>query len=289
MSETSTALITVSQLPVIEENLRALKESWEQRAAEAETMICTEDTVQDLKAIRAAMRKEFEEADTQRKAAKTNYLAPWNRVEGTFKECVTEAFAKADASLKGKISAFENELKDRCKAELEAYYNELCAMDHIDFLSFEDAMRASGIKISLTDAKKSTPRQAMDQIGKFVSAVALGMDQIQTMDDAPAIMAEYKKCLDVGRAVSVVQERKRREQAEKEAAEARKAAQEAEAAAVAKVDAAAPAMPIAAPQAAPAPQEETTFPEFTFKVFNCTRTQLLKIRDYLRQEGIQYA
>ena len=48
-----TALITVSQLPVIQEELRALKERWELKAADAASMVCTEDTVQDLKKIRA--------------------------------------------------------------------------------------------------------------------------------------------------------------------------------------------------------------------------------------------
>ena len=287
MSE-ATALITIAQLPVIEEQLRALKESWEQRAADAAAMVCTEETVQDLKKIRADMRKEFEEADTQRKAAKLKYMAPWNSVEATFKECVTEAFKRADTSLKDTISAFEDEIKAKCRADLEAYYKELCALDHIDFLTFDEAMKASGIKISLTDAKKATPRQAMDQLGKFVSGIAIGMEQISQMDDSAAIMAEYKKCLDVGRAVSVVQERKRREQAEKEAAEARKAAKEAEAAAVAKVDAAAPARPVAPPQAAPAPKEDKIFPEFTFTVYNARRSQLIKLRDFMKQEGINY-
>lgn len=287
MSE-STALITISQLPVIEEQLRALKESWELRAADAANMVCTEDTVQDLKKIRADMRKEFEEADKQRKAAKLKYMDPWNRVEATFKECVTDAYKRADTSLKDTISAFEDEIKAKCRVDLEAYYKELCALDHIDFLTFDEAMKASGIKISLTDAKKATPRQAMDQLGKFVSGIAIGMEQISQMDDSAAIMAEYKKCLDVGRAVSVVQERKRREQAEKEAAEARKAAKEAEAAAVAKVQAAVPVKPAAAPQAVKTQPPEQIFPQFTFTVFNCTRSQLLEIRDYLKQKGIQY-
>ena len=75
---------------------------------------------------------------------------------------------------------------------------------------------------------------------------------------------------------------------EQKAAEARKAAQEAEAAAVEKVQAAAPTKAVAAPQAVKAQPQEQTFPQFTFTVFNCTRSQLLEIRDYLRQKGIQY-
>ena len=93
----STELIVISQLPVIEEQLKALKERWEAKAAEAASMVCTEDTVQALKSTRAEMRKEFEEADTQRKAVKARYMEPWDKVEATFKDCVKDAFTRADA------------------------------------------------------------------------------------------------------------------------------------------------------------------------------------------------
>ena len=66
-AEKPTALITVTSLPEIQENLRALRERWEQKAADAAAMVCTEETVQAIKKMRADMRKEYEEADRQRK------------------------------------------------------------------------------------------------------------------------------------------------------------------------------------------------------------------------------
>ena len=45
-------LIVVKQLPVIVEHLRTLKERWEQRALDAEAMVCTEETIQAVKAFR---------------------------------------------------------------------------------------------------------------------------------------------------------------------------------------------------------------------------------------------
>lgn len=280
------ALITIHQLPVIEQQLRSLRESWEQRAKEAAAMVCTEETVQDLKKIRADMRKEYTAADEQRKAAKKKYMEPWEAVEKLFKECVDDSFKLADNSLKDTISGFENEIKAKCEADLRDYFAELITFESIDFLSYEQAMKLGNIKISMADAKKTTPRQLRDALANVVSRVAIGIEQIQKMDDAPAIMAEYKTCFDVGKAVSVVQDRKRREQEEAAAAEARKAAQEAQAVAIAKVEAAAPQpAPLAIPQTV---TQEKVFPEFTFTVFNCTRSQLLKLRDYLKQEGIQY-
>lgn len=284
----STALITISQLPVIQEELRALKERWEQKATDAATMVCTEDTVQDLKKIRADMRKEFEEADTQRKAAKAQYMAPWDTIEATFKECVKDAFTRADSSLRGTIDGFQNELKKQCEHQLREFFAELIETENIDFLTFDQAMSLGKIKISMADAKRSTPRQAQDALAAVVANIAVGVDQISRMDDAPAIMAEFKTCFDVGKAVSVVQSRRKREQEEKEAAEARKRAQDAQAAAVAKVQAAAPAKAVTAPQMDRTAIDDPVFPQFTFTVYGAHKSQLIKIRDFLKQEGLRY-
>ena len=223
-------------------------------------------------------------------------------IEATFKECVKDAYTKADNSLKGTISGFENELKKQCEWALREYFAELIEAENIDFLNFEKAMELGKIKISMAEAKRSTPRQAQDALAAVVSNIAVGMEQISQMDDAPAIMAEFKQCFDVGRSVATVQARRKREQEEAEAAEARKRAQEAQAAAVAKVQAAAPAKAVAAPemsetvQSSPTlqpvpftvPAEDPVFPEFTFTVYGARKSQLVQIRDFLKQEGIRY-
>ena len=292
MNENETALIVIETLPQIADNLKALKESWEQRAKDAAAMVCTEDTVQSLKTMRADTTKEFKAADAQRIAVKKRYMEPWDAIEATFKECVKDAYTRADKALKDQIDAFDSELKASCEADLRDYYNELIMTAQLDCLPFEKAMEIGKIKISLTDAKKTTPRQLQDKLSAVVAKVSTDIDLIHQMDDSALIMVEYKKSFDVGQAVGTVQARKRQEQAEKEAAERRKAAQEAQAAAVAKVEAAAPtrAVPLEAAQpvqqAAKSPDD--VFPEFTFTVYGATRAQLLKLRDFMKQEGIQY-
>lgn len=277
------SLIVVSQLPEIQENLRQLRDSWEQRAADAASMICTEETVQSLKDMRAEMRKEFQAADSVRKAAKEKYLAPWNAVEATFKECVKDAFTRADESLKSTINGFEMELKQKCYDDLKIWYTELIQAEHIDFLTLDQAMALAGVKTGLDDAKRNTPRRLQDAVANVVSKIALNLEDISKMDDAPEIMAEFKLCLDLGRAVANVQGRKRLVQAEKEAAEARRTAQEREKAAEEKVMAVAP--PVAQPKAQAA---DRVFEKYTFTVYNCTRSQLIRVRDFLKQEGINY-
>lgn len=279
--EEETALITVTSLPQIQENLRALRERWEKKAADAATLICTEETVQTVKTIRAEMRKEFDEADAQRKAAKARYLAPWEEVERTYKECVSDAFKRADGALKGKIEAFETELKDRCKENLREYFDELCAVHGVDFLSLDTAMNIGKLKIGMADATAKTPRRIMDGLSEVVAKVAVGMDQVMAMDDAPEIMAEYKTSFDVGHAVACVQGRKKLIQQEQERAEARRSAQERREAAAEKVAALMPPAPAEDPQ-------EPVFEAITFTIKNVTRSQAIKVREFLKQEGISY-
>lgn len=286
--KTSTALIAVTRLPEIKENLRSLRERWEQKAQDAAGLVCTDESVQSVKTMRAEMRKEFDEADRQRKEAKDRYMAAWNDVESVWKECVADPFKKADSAFKSEIDAFENQLKEELREKLNAYYDELCAAEKIDFVPFDRALLKSGIKIGLADAKAKTPRKLQDALSGFVSQIALDVERISSMDDAAEIMAFYRVSLDFGEAISRAQQLKQSIQREKEAAERRKAEMERQAEAVKKVEAAATvAAPV--PVAASAPvQDEKVYPVFKFTVYNCTRTQLIKVRDYLKQEGIQY-
>lgn len=288
MADMNSSLITVTKLPVIEEELRQLKESWDQKAKDAAALVCTEETVQELKALRTEMRKEFDLADSQRKQAKAQYLAPWDAVEATFKECVKDAFTQADTALKSQIASFEGVLKEECRQKLEKHFDELCVMECIDFLTFEQAMVLGKIKIGLDDAKRNTPTKLYDQIAEVVAKIADAMDQIRKMENADEIMAEFKSCLDAGKAVSTVQERHRKIAAEREAAEARKAAQERFKAAEDKVQAALPPSEENAPVAAQEDNDPVLFEKYPFVVYNARKSQLIKIREYMKQEGIEY-
>lgn len=281
--ETSAELITIRQLPIIQQELQAVKARWEKIAEDAKSLVCTEETVQTLKAMRAEMRKEYTEVDDQRKAVKAKFMEPWDAVESAFRSCIKDAFTEADESLKGTIGAFEDELKAKCRQDLQEYFDELCAMEKIDFLTLDQAMTIGKVKISLADAKRSDPRKLKDAVAAVVCGIAENLDRIREMDDRAEIMAEYKTCLDLGKAVAKVQGWKRKVQEEKEAAERREAEREREAEQIAKVEAVAPPEETSAPE-----PEEKVWPVFRFTVFNCTRKQLIGIREYLKQEGIEY-
>lgn len=279
----TTALIEVRQLPIIAERLREVKDQVEAAVAEATSLICTDDTVQAVKGRRAELRKQFDELEAQRKAVKQAVLAPYNDFEAVYKECISEPFKRADGALKSTIDDFEAELKARCREDLERYHAELCAVHNVDFLTLDQALKLGGLKINLADAKAMTPRKLQDALSLVVAGVAEGVAQISRMDNAPEIMAEYKTTFSVGAAVAAVQDRARRVQEEQNAAEARRIAQERMEAAEAKTHAVVSLMP-----AERATEPEAVFPRVNFTLLNVTRTQAVKVRDFLKQEGISY-
>lgn len=270
-------LIRLIQLPVIEERLRDLKEATEHRVVEAMSLVVSDETLTAVKNVRAELNRDFTEYENQRKAVKAAIMAPYDSFEEVYRECVTEPFHRADADLKGKIDATEQEIKQRCEDGLREYFAELCEAEHLDFLRFEQ----TGVRVDLTSAKQKTPKKLREQLAAFVADVSRSADLIATMDDADEIMVEFKRTLNAPEAIGAVQERHRRMEAERAAQEARKAAQEREQAAVEKVEAAAPPEPVAPPAE----------PE---KVYQCvftvrgTMRQLKALKEFMDQEGIRY-
>ena len=267
-------LIVVKQLPVIEEQLRTLKDRWERRALDAESMVCTEETIQAVKAFRAEIRKEFDEVEALRKEAKQAVMEPYNRFEAVYKECVTTAFHRADSACSGKVLEVEQDLKRRCEEGLRDYFAELCSVHHLDWLEYEQA----GIKIDMASAKAKTPKKLLEQLAAFVAGVAESVDRINILEDAAEIMVEYQRTLDTAGAICTVKERRQCIEAQKTAQEARKAEQEREADSVRRVEALAPPVVVEVP-------EPIVKCVFTVKT---TKHKLRKLKEFLNMEGMQY-
>lgn len=277
-------LIRVVQLPVIEEQLRAMKEQVDQKVADALSLVCTDETLSTVKEVRASLNKDFKALEEQRKAVKKAVMGPYEAFEKVYKECVSDAFNHADYELKCKIADVENAIKGACEEEMRTYFSELAAAEHVEWLKYEWA----GVKVDMASARQKSHAKLREQIAAFVVRVSQDVTTISGMEDAEEIMAEYRQCLDLGRALGIVQERHQRIEDERRAAEERKAAQEAQKAAVEKVDAAAPPTAFEPPVAAPVAQQEEE------KVYKCsftvraTKTQLRKLKEFMMQEGIRY-
>lgn len=277
----SEELIRVVSLPVIEEHLRSMKAVVDKQVNDALALVCTEDTVLTVKGVRSDLNKQFQALEEQRKAVKKAVLGPYEQFEAVYKECVSEGFKRADAALKGKIDDVESEMKKRCEDSLREYFAELCAAEHVEWLTYDRA----GIKVDMAAAKAKTPKKLREQLVNFVAEVAKGVNLIADMDDAEEIMVEFKKSLDAAQAITTVKDRHRRMEEEKAFRESRQEIRQRESEAAAKVEAVAPPA-VQAPVEAKAEDEKIYKCTFTVRA---TKPQLRKLKEFLNQEGIEYA
>lgn len=281
-----TALIKVVQLPIIAEQLHTLKDKWEQYAADAQSMVSNEDTIQAVKKFRADINREFEQMEALRKAVKETVMRPYNDFESVYKECVTEPKEAAEKELKIKVSETEESIKKQCEDGLREYFAELCAAHRLEWLKYEQA----DIRIDMASAKSKTPKKLREQLVQFVVRVAESVERINALDNADEIMVEFQRTLDASVAIFTVQERHRRieeQRLEKEAREADKTAQEA---ADQKVEESYQKYfkPPTAAIKMPYEEDDEIIPRCTFTAVNATRSQLRKLKEFLNMEGIKY-
>lgn len=268
-------IMRVSQLPIIEEHLKTVKEAVEKRVSEAKSLACTPDTLTSVKAVRADLNKEFDKLEEQRKAVKSAVMKPYDDFESVYKSCVSNAYKSAIGELGQKIRDTEDGIKADCREQLESYFAELVALENLSWLTFDQL----GIEISLTEAKQKTHKKLMDRIKEAVSDIAECVKALGRMEYSTEIMVEYKNTLNLPLSVSLVAERHKAMEREQVEAEARREAVEAQERAVERVDAIAPPVQVSA--------EQTEILRTTFTVTG-TREQLKKLKNFLIMEGIKY-
>lgn len=81
---TKLQVITLKQLPIIEEHLQLVKADVETRTKNAMQLVCTEETRGDVKKIRTELGKEFASMEEQRKRVKEAIMEPYNQFEAVY-------------------------------------------------------------------------------------------------------------------------------------------------------------------------------------------------------------
>lgn len=284
-------LITVEQLPIIRERLELMRDTIQKNVDTALSLAVTEDTIKEVKAVRARLKKDYEKLEKARIEVKKQILSPYEQFEAIYKKCITSVYSPADEKLRRKINEVEDGLKKAKQLEVEGYFKEYCSSKNIDFLSF----RQTGIAINLTCSKKSLKTQAK----AFVDQVADDLAFISSQENEAEILVEYKKSLNAVQAMTIVTnrhkalaaEQKRLQQAQQYAAEQAVAVQKVEQAVKEKIPAQMPPAPVVTPLSAP---KTVPVQEHSEKIFKTTFTvrgtkaQLLSLRRFLLEGGYDF-
>ena len=192
-------LISVKQIPIIEEQLKSVSAEIDKKVENATNLICNEETVKTIKEVRAELNKELKEFETKRKEVKEQVLKPYNDFEDIYKQYISDKFRNADVILKGGIEVVENELKLKKEKEVIDYFEEYKLANDIDFITYEQAK----INVTLSASMKSLKEQAKEFIDKVLDDLKL----IETQEHKTEILVEYKQTLNVSNSITIVNNR----------------------------------------------------------------------------------
>lgn len=281
--EALTPMLICTQPPVISENLLDLNT----RVSAITTMLSTlppePENLPQVKKARADLRRYFDSLEEQRKAVKAAVMAPYNDAEARYKRLVSDPINNADKLCKDFVDGVEASMKRQCEEGLREYFSELCAVNHVEFLKFEQA----GIVVDMASARQKTPKKLREQLSQFVSRVSSDVDSISEMEDADEIIMEYKQTLNLSDAIGIVLDRHRRLQQQRDESISRASAKASELEAVHNVDAIAPPVPVQPPK-----EERRYTISFTLHPTQAQmkklRPFLIELKDFLIQEGIEY-
>lgn len=271
-------VMSIAQLPIIHEQLAIIKNEVSEKVATALSLVCTEETVAEVKALRATLNGEFKEWEEKRKEVKTAIMQPYEDFEAAYKDCISNVYKQADATLKERINSVEGELKAAKEAEVRAYFDELCIYAGIDFVSFEKA----NISVTLSVSNKKLREQAK----AFVDHICEDLILIKSQEYKDEILYEYKQSLNVSNAVTKVVNRHKALDAEKERAAELAEKETSQVAATKRVDEALAEEAFTAP-AVIAPVEEGKIYTTTFTVKG-TKTKLKVLKEFLDNGGYEY-
>lgn len=293
-------VITLKQLPIIEEHLQLVKSDVETRTRNAMQLVCTEETRKDVKSIRTELSKEFAEMENQRKRVKEAIMEPYNQFESVYKECISDPYKKADAELKKRIDEVESGLKSDKEKAIRDYFSELCKANNLPWLRFEQM----NLKIGLSTSVNGTKTALTSTVLRISNEVL----ELSRYENAAELMVEYKKSLNMALALSTIRARQEQIELQKQYEAQRRAALEQQRAAEEKVQQAVAEAQETQQSAAEPPIEEVTAPteetpteapvavqeqaqptiyEVKFAVRG-TIAQLKKLKQFIMQEGMSY-
>ncbi len=161
-------------------------------------LVFTEDTLKEAKTEKAEVNKMKNKVADYRRQIVNKYNEPLQKfIDGA--KATETILADTYNTINNQVNFYEQELKEQKLEELKAYFEELCVKEKIDFIDFVQA----NINVTLSASMKSLKVKVDEFISKILDDIKLINSQ-QYVDE---MMIEYKKDLNVSRAITEVNNR----------------------------------------------------------------------------------
>lgn len=188
----------ITGIQKIEDNIKEVKKFAIDLANYYDLKEFTEEDTKVAKKEMAEINKFKEKVSRFRIDIDKKWKEPLETFTNTAKE--TELVLKNTYDkIKEQIAIYEDKQKAEKEEEVKSYFTELCEAENIDFVNYEQ----TNINVTLSASMKSLKEQAK----KFVDKVVDDINLINSTQFVDEIMIEYKKDLNVSRAITEVNNR----------------------------------------------------------------------------------
>lgn len=286
---------------IIQWNFLELKKEIAETVQGYETSVYTDDTMKQAKADRAKLRKFVDALETKRKEIKKKYLVPYEQFERQEQELVA-LVQKAIDSIDGQVKSYEERLRAEKTDKIREFYEDNI-YDMGPYLPFDRVMKPEYANASTS--MKSIREEILAQIQKVSEGIAI-LNSVES-PYAADMKEVFLRTYDLGAAMAEqnrleAAERKRREyeadrlrrQAEKEAREKEEARRLIAAGRQSKPETG--DQPVVRQMEPSGMEKEVLSVEDTaaevpqildFRVY-VTREQMIKLRQFLKDNGIRF-
>ena len=265
-------IMKIEQMPIVFEQLEKIGALIEKSTKDLDKLECTEENKQEVKKRRTEINNTLKVLEDRRKEIKNSLLEPYNVFNEKYEnECKTK-LETASNLLKDKIDTLENQQLAEKESELREFAEQHIISNNIqDIIKYEDI----GLNITLSASIKSLKEQILYKINKVVSDMKL-IEMEQFRDE---IFVEYlKNNFDFVESKIIVNERHRQLEELKKQQENIQEKEQEEEKIVEKVE------EIVAPKEI---IEDTEVITVQFTITD-TKTKIIKLREYLKENEIHY-
>lgn len=189
-----------------------------------EGMIVNEDNVQEYKKMRARYNSLDKALSDERIKIKKEIMEKYDDFHEQFKDTLGEELKRKDILSKA-INEYEDQVREDNFKMAKDYWEEFSVANGIGFVTYEQAELPYGLNV--------TKSQVAKHCEVVLGTINEKLNMISMMPDSDRILEEFKKDLDLNRAIEkikeenrIIEEAKRREEEEKARMERLKQAEE---------------------------------------------------------------
>ncbi len=265
-------IVKIEQMPKVFSQLEMIGTYIDEKIKDIDILDCTEENKQEVKQRRTEINNILKELDDRRKFIKNKILEPYEMFNDKYEqECKTKLITASEI-LKIKIDSIEDQQKTAKRMELYDFAMEYFTANNLqDVVTFDDI----GLNITLSASVKSLKEQVIN----FCEKIKQDLELIKMEEYRDEIFYEYKRNHNFAECKRLVLDRHKEidkiveetKELEKQAEEYKKVEQKVE-------------------EVLTAPKEIIEDDEIITVTFtiNDTKENIVKVREFMKKEGIKY-